>query len=212
MLIDWFTVVAQIINFLVLLVLLKWLLFDRVVRAMDQREEKIATRLNEAQQQRHEVEHRAQEVDQERDEIRSKREGMLESARQEADEQQRKWLREAREQIDRKRDQWQRDLAQRQQQMVEEFGQRASDALLNAMQQALRELADADLQRLTVQIGRLTIPGLVQTFGERPVGETVALFGSTGNLIVSVVNGSAAGQWGIHIGDPITVSIFSYDN
>jgi len=47
---------------------------------------------------------------------------------------------------------------------------------------------------------------MVDTFGERPPGSLVALFGSTGNLIVSVVNGSAADQLQARVGDIVEVS------
>jgi S-adenosylmethionine hydrolase len=53
------------------------------------------------------------------------------------------------------------------------------------------------------------IEGLVGTFGERATGELIALFGSTGNLIVSVVNGNAAARLGIKIGDSLDVIIQS---
>jgi S-adenosylmethionine hydrolase len=46
---------------------------------------------------------------------------------------------------------------------------------------------------------------LVNAFGERAPGEVIALYGSTGNLIVSVVNGSAAQKLGARTGDPIEV-------
>ena len=40
MLIDWFTVIAQIINFLILVALLKHFLFNPIVSAMNERREK----------------------------------------------------------------------------------------------------------------------------------------------------------------------------
>ncbi len=49
------------------------------------------------------------------------------------------------------------------------------------------------------------ITGLVRTFGERPAGELVALYGSTGNLIISVVNGDAARRLNASVGDQVTV-------
>ena len=49
------------------------------------------------------------------------------------------------------------------------------------------------------------INGIVRTFGEKDKGELVALFGSTGNLIVSVVNGSAAQQLNARVGDGVKV-------
>jgi len=52
-----------------------------------------------------------------------------------------------------------------------------------------------------------TINGLVHTFGDRQPGEVVALYGSTGNLIVSLVNGSAAEWLGAKLGDPFDVIV-----
>ena len=49
MLINWFTVLAQIVNFLILVVLLKYLLYNRIIKAMDEREGKIQLRLKEAE-------------------------------------------------------------------------------------------------------------------------------------------------------------------
>jgi len=46
---------------------------------------------------------------------------------------------------------------------------------------------------------------MVKTFGERPDGELIALYGSSGNLIVSVVNGDAAKRLGARLGDKIEV-------
>ena len=48
---------------------------------------------------------------------------------------------------------------------------------------------------------------MVDTFGERPAGEVIALLGSTGNLIVSVVNGNAASKLGVKVGEPIEAII-----
>ncbi|MEW5872939.1 MAG: SAM-dependent chlorinase/fluorinase [Chloroflexota bacterium] len=58
----------------------------------------------------------------------------------------------------------------------------------------------------TVRLCGVNISSIVDTFGERPPGELVALLGSTGNLIVSVVNGSAAQRLQARVGDVIEVS------
>lgn len=58
-----------------------------------------------------------------------------------------------------------------------------------------------------VSLAGATIPGMVDTFGERPPGSLVALFGSTGNLIISLVNGSAAQQLGVGVGETVTVTL-----
>ncbi len=67
-----------------------------------------------------------------------------------------------------------------------------------------------DIQKkdeIVVRVNGLEITGMVNTFGERAEGETVALFGSTGNLIVSVVNGNAAAKLDIEVGDKIEAII-----
>lgn len=49
------------------------------------------------------------------------------------------------------------------------------------------------------------IDGMLNTFGERPAGELISLFGSTGNLIISIVNGSAEKYLGAEVGDVVIV-------
>jgi S-adenosyl-L-methionine hydrolase (adenosine-forming) len=63
------------------------------------------------------------------------------------------------------------------------------------------------VQKLVVRLGGHQVEGLVQTFGERSPGESIALYGSTGDLIVSVVNGSAAMSLGVRVGDPVEVIV-----
>jgi S-adenosyl-L-methionine hydrolase (adenosine-forming) len=80
---------------------------------------------------------------------------------------------------------------------IDHFGNVASNIRIEDMQAAISEK-----ERVRVRLADTEIKGLVDTFGERPVGEVVALFGSTGNLIVSVVNGNAAQKLGVKVGDP----------
>lgn len=58
---------------------------------------------------------------------------------------------------------------------------------------------------LRLRIGSAEINDFVRTFGERPPGALVALFGSTGNLIISEVNGSAARRLDVRVGAPVEV-------
>jgi S-adenosylmethionine hydrolase len=62
-----------------------------------------------------------------------------------------------------------------------------------------------ETRKLTVHLGEHWIYGLVQTFGEKSAGEAVALYGSTGDLIISIVNGNAAQSLGVQVGDPIEI-------
>ncbi len=80
---------------------------------------------------------------------------------------------------------------------IDHFGNIASNIRVENLSEALSRK-----EKITVRLGQTQITGLVDTFGERPVGEVIALLGSTGNLIVSVVNGNAAQKLGAKVGDP----------
>lgn len=56
-----------------------------------------------------------------------------------------------------------------------------------------------------VHIAGVEIVGLVNTFGERPPGELIALYGTRADLLISVVNGNAAQHLKVNVGDTIEV-------
>ena len=100
MLINWFTVFAQAVNFLILVWLLKRFLYKPILHAIDEREKGIATQLAnaeakvaEAQKERDDFQHKNEAFDKERaallkkatDEANSERQRLLDEARKDAD-------------------------------------------------------------------------------------------------------------------------------
>jgi S-adenosylmethionine hydrolase len=79
---------------------------------------------------------------------------------------------------------------------IDHFGNIASNILRTHM---------AGMESITVRLCGQEIFGLVKTFGDRSPGELIALFGSSGNLIVSLVNGDAAARIHANLGDPVEV-------
>jgi S-adenosyl-L-methionine hydrolase (adenosine-forming) len=63
-----------------------------------------------------------------------------------------------------------------------------------------------DLDHVEVTIGSDQIKGLVQTFGDRPPGELIALMGTDQDLCISIVNGNASQALNMKIGAPVTVT------
>ena len=61
-------------------------------------------------------------------------------------------------------------------------------------------------ENIRVRLNGIEIKGLVNTFGERSVGEIIALIGSTGYLGISIVNGNAAAKLGVNSGDEIFIN------
>src|SRR5512147_2412030 len=100
MLIDWFTVGAQALNFLILVWLLKRFLYQPILHAIDAREKRIAAELAdadakkaEAQKERDAFQQKNEELDQQRDELlrkatdeaQTERQRLLDEARQAAE-------------------------------------------------------------------------------------------------------------------------------
>jgi F-type H+-transporting ATPase subunit b len=99
-LIDWFTVAAQALNFVILVWLMKRLLYKPILHAIDAREKRIAAELAdadakkaEAQKERAEFQRKNEEFDEQRatllsqatDEAKAERQRLLDEARQSAD-------------------------------------------------------------------------------------------------------------------------------
>ena len=98
--IDWFTVVAQVVNFLILVWLLKRFLYKPILHAIDEREKGIAAQLADAQakkaesqKEREDFQHKNEAFDQRRaallkkatDEAHAERQRLLDEARKDAD-------------------------------------------------------------------------------------------------------------------------------
>lgn len=83
---------------------------------------------------------------------------------------------------------------------IDHFGNLASNIRVENLALALKQM-----DKVTVTLAGEVIRGMVNTFGERQPGDLVALLGSTGNLIVSEVNGSAAARLNVKVGDAIDV-------
>jgi len=150
-LIDWFTVVAQIVNFLILVGLLKYFLYGRIIRAMDQREEKIAARLSEAQQREQEAEDERQHYQTRQEELAQQQADILDQARKEADSERKKLLDEAREEVEAVKSRWYEAIEREKTSFLQDLRQRAGRQVYNITRQALADLATADLEQQIIE-------------------------------------------------------------
>ncbi|MFZ2235766.1 MAG: hypothetical protein WBP11_13430 [Dokdonella sp.] len=152
MLIDWFTVAAQALNFVILLWLMKRFLYAPILHALDAREQRIAAELKdadakktEANKQREEFEGKNAAFDQQRaellskatDEVKSQARAMLDIARKTADD----WTTKRQEVL---------------RSQADELGRAIEDSARNEVlaitRKALQELATTDLESSMVAI------------------------------------------------------------
>ncbi|EGJ49097.1 ATP synthase subunit B [Desulfocurvibacter africanus] len=147
MLIDWFTVGAQIINFLILIWLLKRLLYGPILRAMHEREERVRSRLEDARNTRREAEEELQRLQSERQELERAREEHMAQARREIKEWKDEAMDKAHAEVEEKRASWQQAVRQERERELEKMRKRIVGQVLTVSRRALADLADESLER-----------------------------------------------------------------
>ena len=150
MTLDWFTIAAQVVNFLVLFYLLKRFLFPPIIRAMDKREERIASRLNEAEEKRTAAEEARETYEQKQQDLEEERKKTLDSARREAEKLRKSLEKDAREDVAETRKRWEDALRKQQDEFLDTLRHRAAQQVMAASRKALSDLADQDLEHSIV--------------------------------------------------------------
>jgi F-type H+-transporting ATPase subunit b len=149
--IDWFTLAAQIVNFLVLVFLLQHFLFDRVTGAMDERERRIASRIDEAEKKLDQAKEQQQELQRRQRELEESREGMMARAREEAAQQKRTLVEQAREEVADWRRRWQRAIRQQRRAFLATLRDRVGREIVQTAREVLEDLASEELESRTVE-------------------------------------------------------------
>jgi F-type H+-transporting ATPase subunit b len=152
---DWFTVAAQLINFLILVGLLRKYLYRPVLKAVDEREKKIAAQLNtaaatEKAAQAEKMAYAEKQVDLDR---RAGR--LMEQAKTDAEAAHDRLIAEARQSVERQRAQWQAALLTEQEHAGAELTREVQGAVTSVARKFLGDLAGADLEaRMTAVFAR----------------------------------------------------------
>lgn len=149
---DWFTLAAQVVNFLVLVWLLKRFLFDRIVRAMDEREAKIAGRLQEAARKQTSAEQQAELFRTRNREQEERRGQMLARVEEEAEDHRRQLMDTARLSAEKAQIQWLETLERERQGLLRDFRERLGQEVFTLARRGLKELADADLEEQILKV------------------------------------------------------------
>jgi F-type H+-transporting ATPase subunit b len=151
-LIDWFTVVAQVINFLVLVALLRRFLYGPIVKAMDERQARIVAKTEEAEAERKRAEEEAQSYRQRLQELEGRREALLAEAKSEAEARRVEMAAAARAEIDEVRARWHRAIQQERESFLDDLRRRADAGVVDIARRALADLAGADLERQVAEV------------------------------------------------------------
>lgn len=158
--IDWITVAAQIVNFLVLAWLLHRFLYGPITRAMERREARIAQRLSDAEQKRAQAENEALAFRRQQEELDGQRAQILADARQEAEAEHKRLHQEARDDVEAQKQAWLNDMEQQRAEFLRTIRQRAREHFFDLARRALGDLADADLEEQMSRVFRTKLAAL----------------------------------------------------
>jgi len=144
--IDWITVAAQIVNFLILIWLLKRFLYRPILDGIDAREAEIAARMGEAAVLRKTAEAKEAEYRTQIADLSASRAEMLETARHDAEKERDQLLADARGRVAEEQSERDAHRVAEAKQYTADLHQIGAEALLSLTRKALADLADETLE------------------------------------------------------------------
>lgn len=150
--IDWFTLAAQVINFLVLVWLLKRFLYGPIVDAMERRAAGIADKLEHARLQEEKAVNEADKLKQERMELEQAREEMLAEVRHDVEEKRHRMLEEARHEIEALQKRWEEAFQREREAFLGRLQERIGREALELTRRILNDLAGEEVERQAVKV------------------------------------------------------------
>ncbi len=152
MLIDWFTVGAQVVNFLILVLLLKKFLYGPITQAIAAREAKIQAHITEAETRRQETAATEAAVQKRLQELEDKRQVLAANLEAEAAQQKKNLLAAARQEVEEYRQGWLQSLSREQAALARTVQERCSRQAFEVARLILRELSDVTLEERFLQV------------------------------------------------------------
>jgi F-type H+-transporting ATPase subunit b len=154
MLIDWFTIVAQALNFLILVWLMKRFLYKPILHAIDAREQRIAKELADADAKKAEAEKEHEKFQKKNEEFDQQRAALLSQATDEAKAERQRSLDEARQGANALRAKRQDALKREQQSLNDEITRRTREEVFAIARKTLTDLAGTSLEERMSEVFR----------------------------------------------------------
>jgi F-type H+-transporting ATPase subunit b len=150
--IDWFTVIAQIVNFLVLVWLLKRFLYGRIVDAMKRREDAIAARMEGADRRAEEAARESEEYRRKSKELEEDRAQILKTAREETQDEREALINRMRGEVNALDRQWRSEVERERESFLGEVRRQVGLQVGAVARRVLLDLANAELERQVAEV------------------------------------------------------------
>jgi len=146
MLIDWFTVGAQIVNFVVLVWFLKRFLYRPILSALAKREQTIADNLKNAAVTKTAAESERLLFEQKNRDFEHRESALLTDAQSRAEQERQLLLDQARVTVEAQQTEWERALLSDREAFFDQFGRQVQGQVFAITQRLVQELASVDLE------------------------------------------------------------------
>jgi len=150
--INWFTVIAQVINFLILVWLLRRFLYKPVLKAIDERENKIASQLKDARAKETEAKKEQEEFQKKNDDFDQKKKGLMDKAVAETKVEREKLLEAARVEAAGLRSRLDKALKEAQENLNRDIAQKTQEEVFAIARKTLADLASLSLEEQSTNI------------------------------------------------------------
>lgn len=144
--IDWFTTGAQIVNFLILVALLKHFLYGRIVEAMDRREQSIKEKWDSAEQREAELTQELASARKQSKALERQREKLMEEVRDEVEVFRNELSSKARRDAEDAKSRWAESLREETNAFLKDLRNRSAERILAIVRMALSDLAESELE------------------------------------------------------------------
>jgi F-type H+-transporting ATPase subunit b len=144
--IDWFVFFAQIVNFLLLVWLLKKFLYGRIIKAIDDREAKITATFEDAEKSREEAQQASAQYEKKLQALNEEYESMLNRTRTDAEAYRKELMEKAREEVERVQTRWVETVNAEREAFLLELRRLAGAQIYAIARQVLKDLADKGLE------------------------------------------------------------------
>jgi F-type H+-transporting ATPase subunit b len=150
--IDWFTVIAQIINFLILVWLLKRFLYKPILSAIDDREKKIVGQIQDAENRKGDAKKEKELFEEKNKTFDEQKEQRVKESVDAIKAERRKRLDQVSDEAGGLREEHKKALLKMQDDMVREIAEKTQREVLQISRKTLLELASANLEEQTIAV------------------------------------------------------------
>jgi F-type H+-transporting ATPase subunit b len=150
--IDWFTFGAQIVNFLILIGLLKRFLYGPILDAMDRRQASIRDRIAEAESKQEEAEQEAEQYRSLQSAFEARRAERMQAVEEDAEARRHELLARAREDVEYLEAQWREAIERDRAAFLHVVSKRAVTETIELTRRILDDLANVDLEEQVVTV------------------------------------------------------------